>query len=167
MRIEKSKTVCFSGHRTKKLPQSPDKLCELEQKVYFEIDKAVNDGFDTFIMGACEGFDLICARQVIIRQKVIKLGDPHKIKLIAAIPYEEQAKDWTENLRDIYYNTLAQCDETIMVNIRYKRGCYFERNRFMVDNSSRLICYCNNEISGTKYTLDYAKKQGLEIINLK
>ena len=36
----------------------------------------------------------------------------------------------------------------------------------MVDNSSVCVCYLNRESGGTAYTVDYARKNGLEIINL-
>ena len=36
----------------------------------------------------------------------------------------------------------------------------------MVDNSSRLICYYNGCSGGTAFTVRYAGKKGLEIVNL-
>ena len=41
-----------------------------------------------------------------------------------------------------------------------------KRNRHLVDNSSVCVCYLNKENGGTAYTVDYAGKKGLEIINL-
>ena len=49
---------------------------------------------------------------------------------------------------------------------QYARGCMHKRNRHLVDNSSVCVCYLNRESGGTAYTVDYAEKQGLEIINL-
>ena len=54
----------------------------------------------------------------------------------------------------------------VYVSRQYTRGCMHERNRHLVDNSSVCVCYLNRESGGTAYTVDYAKKQGLEIINL-
>lgn len=167
MKIEKTKTVCFSGHRTEKLPKCTEELEHLRDMLREQIDKAITDGYDTFIFGVCEGFDLMAAQMILYRKRVIKLGDPPNIKLIAAVPYEEQPKDWSEDDRNLYFETLALCDEVITLSTHYRRGIFYERNRFMVDNSTRLICYCKTSKGGTKYTLDYAEKQGLEIINLK
>jgi len=36
----------------------------------------------------------------------------------------------------------------------------------MVDNSSKLICYYNGSGGGTGYTVDYAEKHSVPIINL-
>ncbi len=48
----------------------------------------------------------------------------------------------------------------------YTKGCMFKRNRHLVDNSSVCICYLTKNNGGTAYTVDYAEKQGLEVINL-
>lgn len=49
---------------------------------------------------------------------------------------------------------------------QYTKGCMHKRNRHLVDNSSVCVCYLNRESGGTAYTVNYAKKNGLEIINL-
>lgn len=163
---QKEKTVAFSGHRSERLPQTEEARKKLEQGVYDEIDQAIKDGYDTFLIGACYGFDLMCAQQVLYRKRVLKQGDPPKIRLIAAVPYEEQAAKWSEADRELYYNTLAECDDVVTLNTHYKQGCFYERNRWMVDRASRLICYYDGGNSGTGHTVDYARKKGLEIINL-
>ena len=67
--MERSKTVCFSGHRTKRLPKG-ESLKELENLLYIEICKVVNAGFNTFLFGACFGFDFLAASQVLKIKKV-------------------------------------------------------------------------------------------------
>lgn len=42
-----------------------------------------------------------------------------------------------------------------------------ERNRFMVVNSSLMIALFNGIEGGTKSTIDYARKRGLEIIIIR
>ncbi len=44
--------------------------------------------------------------------------------------------------------------------------CIVKRNRHLVDYSSACICYLNKSTGGTAYTVEYAKKRGLQIINL-
>ena len=166
MIIDKQKTACFSGHRSERLPKSTEGLDDLRLRLYEEIDKALDDGFDTFIFGACYGFDLICAEMILIRQKVVKLSDPKRIRLIAAMPFETQASKWRERDRELYFNILSKCDEVITISTKFKMNCYRKRNRYMVDNSSRLICYYDGGSGGTSYTVNYAKEKGCEIINL-
>ncbi|WP_326907841.1 SLOG family protein [Sedimentibacter sp. MB31-C6] len=164
--IDKNKTICFSGHRTEKLPNSKEELGILCHMLFVEIDCSIAKGYNTFMFGGCYGFDLICAEQVLIRKQILKPADPINIKLIAVVPFEEQATRWNEYNRDKYYDILSKCDEVITLNKQYKSGCYHERNRYMVENSSKLICYYNGSDGGTRYTVDYAKKQLVLVLNL-
>ena len=41
-----------------------------------------------------------------------------------------------------------------------------ERNRRLADHSAVCICYLTNPKSGTAYTANYARQQGLRVINL-
>ncbi|WP_312702443.1 SLOG family protein, partial [Sedimentibacter sp.] len=106
-----SKTLCFSGHRTEKLPKSKNEFNLMIQSLIYEINKAIMDGYDTFMFGACYGFDLICAEQVLIRKQIIRHTDPVKINLVAVVPFEEQAAKWSERDREKYFNILSGCDE--------------------------------------------------------
>jgi len=166
MENNKNKTLCFSGHRTNNLPKSNIEIYRLANEIFTEINKAVIDGYDTFLFGACYGFDLMCAEQVLLRKKVVMLSDPEDIKLIAILPFEEQASRWKESDRIKYFDILSKCDDIVIINKQYKNGCYHVRNRYMVENSSKLICYYNGGDGGTKYTVDYALTQNILVINL-
>lgn len=161
----KNKTLCFSGHRSKKLPKEKDEFNFMIQSLNNEIDKAIYKGYDTFIFGACYGFDLLCAEQVLKRKQIIKNTVPVNIKLIAAVPFEDQAVRWNKQDRDKYFSILSKCDDVVILNKRFKAGCYHERNRYMVD-SSKLICYYDGSAGGTSYTVEYAKKRSVKVINL-
>ena len=41
-----------------------------------------------------------------------------------------------------------------------------KRNRHLVDNSSVCVAYLTRSGGGTAYTVEYAKKHGLKIINI-
>jgi uncharacterized phage-like protein YoqJ len=163
---EKENSLCFSGHRSEKLPKSKDKFENLKLRLCLEIDKAIESGIDIFYFGACYGFDLLCAEIVLMRKRKSNFIDSKQIKLIAVVPFEEQAKNWNENDREKYYNTLAECDEVITLQTRYSQGCYYARNRFMVDKSSKIICYYDGGTGGTAYTYNYAEKNNMQITNL-
>ena len=163
---KKEHSLCFTGHRSEKLPKTEEGTEKLKLKLWEEIDKAIENGIDTFYIGACYGFDLLCADIVAKRKRVIKTSDPKIIKLIAVTPFENQAIRWKESDRELYYNTLPHCDEVITLNTHYKQGCYHERNRYMVDRCSKMICYYDGGSGGTAYTVNYAKTNGLEITNL-
>lgn len=164
--IKKEKAVCFSGHRPEKLPKEKQELEQLRDQISEAVEKAIEDGYDTFIAGGARGFDLMCAEVVNFRKRIIKPTDPVLIRLISVIPYEEQAIRWKESERELYYEMMAKSDDVIMLNSHYHSQAFYKRNRYMVDNSSRLICYYNGSGSGTGYTIKYAKGEQLDIINL-
>ncbi len=163
---DKNKTLCFSGHRTEKLPKSRNEFNLMIQSLNYEINKAISDGYDTFMFGACYGFDLICAEQVLLRKQIVRRTDPVNINLVAVVPFEEQASGWKTQDRERYFNILSKCDEVITLNKHYQSGCYHERNRYMVDCSRRLICYYDGSCGGTRYTVEYAESKSISISNI-
>lgn len=161
----KNTSICFSGHRPSKLPRG-EELKNLKIKLYRAVDRAVDEGFNTFYFGACIGFDLFAAMAVIVRRKRKKPTDSGDIRLIAVVPFRNQPHKWSESDKRLYYELLSYCDDVVYLSENYHTGCYHERNRYMVDRSSRLICYYDGSGGGTSYTVDYAEKQGLGITNL-
>jgi len=47
----------------------------------------------------------------------------------------------------------------------YSKGCMHKRNRHLVDNSSACVCYLTEKTGGTAYTVEYAQRMNLRIIN--
>ncbi|MFR9547069.1 MAG: SLOG family protein [Rikenellaceae bacterium] len=160
----KEKIVCFTGSRH--LPKG-ETLEKLKCNLVSEINQTIVDGYDTFLFGSAEGFDLLCGEIIAQMKKIIPIQNPRKIKLIAAIPYEEQAKDFSEENRERYYELLSKCDDVVTLNTHYTSDCYKQRNQYMVDRSSKLIAYYDGGFrSGTGQTVRMAEKQNLKIINL-
>ncbi len=166
MRINKNNSLCFTGHRTEKLPKTEKELENLKKKLLLAIDRAIANGVDTFYFGACYGFDLLAAQLVLMRSKILVLDNPKHIRLIAVVPFEEQAACWSETNREIYYSTLQYCDEVIMLHTKFEKGCYHERNRYMVNRAGQMIAYYDGSSGGTGYTVQYAKQKGIKITNL-
>ncbi|MGE4485787.1 MAG: SLOG family protein [Oscillospiraceae bacterium] len=164
--IKSERTICFSGHRREKMPKGKA-LEVLEERLVGEIEKAIGDGYDTFLFGGCYGFDLTAAAMVLSRKRRIDFLNPRRIRLIAIIPFENQALHWRESDRALYYDIMPQCDDVITLSLRYHDKCYADRNQYMTERSSRLICYWDGELrSGTAQTIRMAQNQGMEIINL-
>lgn len=65
MKLYKEKTICFSGYRN--LPTHSYQFEKLWMELYEEIEKVIIDGFDTFLMGAFYGFDLLAAEIVLVQ----------------------------------------------------------------------------------------------------
>lgn len=155
----KLKSVCFSGHRESKLPKSELRYGAMIASLDQSLELVVNNGYSIFYTGLCSGFDLIAA------EKVLAIKD-HDITLIGVVPFRGQEDEWSTETQEIYRDVSRKCHELVVLNEKKVRGCYYQRNRYMVDRSSVLICYCSNKQGGTAYTLNYANKQGLTIDNL-
>lgn len=158
MDIIKEKSVCFSGHRTVRKFEAE----ELRGKLSRVIDIYIRRGFDTFICGGAMGFDTMAAEAVAEKKKLRP-----SIKLVLALPCADQTSKW-KRFEDIakYKDLLGKADEAVYLSQFYTPGCMHIRNRYMVDSSSVCICYKYTERGGTSYTVDYAGKKGLEVINL-
>jgi uncharacterized phage-like protein YoqJ len=87
-------------------------------------------------------------------------------KLILVLPCKEQIRGWDKADIQIYEDIKSQCDKFVYTSDGYTRGCMFKRNRHLVDNSSLCVCYLTESKSGTAYTVEFAKKQGLSVINV-
>ena len=162
-----STTACFTGHRNQKLPwkfNENDKRCiAMKDELRLEIERAIQRGYKTFLCGMALGFDMICAETVLdLKEKY------DNIKIIGALPCKTQDKKWRSKDRERYKNLLVHLDSVRCLYDDYMgKECMFERNRYMVNNSSLMIALFDGTSGGTKSTIDYAKKQGLEIVIIK
>ena len=88
------------------------------------------------------------------------------IRLVIVMPHKEQAKRWSTEEKAQYKHIKSSADEVICLAEHYYRGCMQRRNRYMVDHCGVCICYLTQDTGGTAYTVKYARKQGLSVINL-
>ena len=149
------KTCCVTGHR--KIPA--DKLAYVETELRGAVMAAVNDGYTRFINGGAAGTDLIFAAIV---AELKEQGQP--LSLEVALPYSGRKKSKDQG----FQKTLAACDKVRAFSERYSRGCYFVRNRYLVDESSRVIAvYDGRDSGGTVYTMQYARSKGKTVQVIK
>lgn len=147
---------CFTGHR-------PEKLFLIDSEIIKELEKeicrAVADGFTTFISGMARGVDIWAA------EIVLKLRKKNKqIHLICASPYEGFETRWSADWQKRYRKIMKKADYVKFVSPNYSLSCFQIRNEYMVNHSNRVIAVYNGEAGGTRNTLNYAKKKGIEII---
>lgn len=149
------KTCCVTGHR--KIPA--DKLAYVETELRKAVVAAVDDGYTRFINGGAAGADLIFAA---IIAELKEQGRP--LSLEAALPYSGRKKSKDQGFQEM----LAACDEVKVFSERYSRGSYFGRNRYMVDESSRVIAvYDGRDSGGTIFTMQYARDKGKTVQVIK
>ena len=120
--------------------------------------KAVSDGYTTFITGMARGVD-IWAGQIVLRLR----QDNPKLRLIAALPYPCCDSRWSASWRKQYAEVLEAADLVKTISPAYSIASFQKRDDWMVDQSSRVIAVYDGVPGGTKNTIDYAIKLGIEI----
>jgi len=111
--------------------------------------------------GGALGFDTLAAEAVIRLQRTRP-----QVKLILVLPSPDQTRGWSSGNVRRYEAIRARANKVMYVASTYGPGCLFERNRRLVDGSGICLCYLTAETGGTAYTVRYARKQGLPVINL-
>ena len=120
----------------------------------------VSLGWTHCISGVARGFDTWVA------EEVLDLRRKKKIILECAIPFPGQADSWVKADQKRRYNILTATDKAVITSEQYNRGCFFTRNRYMVDNADVVVCAFNGKSGGTAYTVDYALKQNKIVIQI-
>ena len=129
-------------------------MTELEE----EIASAIRSGYTTFITGMAYGVD-IWAGEIVVRLR----QDNPRIKLIASIPFPGFENRWALEWQQRYQSLLVQADFIRFTFTAYRPYAYQKRNEWMVDHASRVIAVYNGTPSGTRNTIEYAKKEGVSI----
>jgi uncharacterized phage-like protein YoqJ len=107
------------------------------------------------------GFDAICALCVL----ELKITYP-QIKLILVLPCKNQSERWSDNDKQIYEAIKLKADKIVYTSENYDRNCMYKRNRHLIDHSSVCIAYLKEGNGGTAYTLNYAIKNNIKVINI-
>ncbi len=153
----KDKTCCFTGHR--KIPS--EKLSTISKRLEDAVIFYIEQGYCYFGAGGAMGFDTLAA------QTVLKLKRQYpKIKLILVLPCKDQASRWSPQEITEYDRIKASADKIVYTSEHYYNGCMHKRNRYLIDNSSLCICYLTKRSGGTAYTVQYAEKQNIGVINI-
>ena len=157
MEIIREETACFTGHRF----FSKEERERLHSEVEKSVRELISRGYNTFICGGALGFDTLA------QQVVLKLREELPfIRVIMAIPCENQDAKWSASDRAVYRSLCAQADECVVLAKEYTPACMHIRNRYMVDNSSVVIAYYTGRNGGTAKTVQYAGSTGVPIIHL-
>ena len=151
----RSRRCCFTGHRPEKL-----KRAELELKKGLEeaILKAIHNGYTTFITGMARGVD-IWAGQIVLR---LRQNNPD-LRLIAALPYPGCDNRWPASWRKQFAEVLAAADLVKAISPTYSIASFQKRDEWMVDHASRVIAVYDGVSGGTKNTIEYTKRCGVEV----
>lgn len=147
-------TCAFSGHRNLKGYDFDPALLD---RVILNLIKT---GTQNFLCGMALGFDMAAAESVLEYKK------QYGVKLTAVLPCKNQSESFGENNRARYERILAGCDKVITLSDEYYKGCMHARDRYLVENSQAVVCFLRKNSGGTFYTVNYAKKLNVPLIQL-
>lgn len=164
--INNNLKCCFTGYRPSKFPfdiynKSNFYYKQFENSLIEEILKLTKQGCRTFYTGMAMGFDIIAAEIVLL----VKNAYDTPLELICVLPFENQSESFYPYWKNKYNEILDQCDSKICLIEHYQKGCYQQRNKYMVENSDYVLTWYDGKSGGTRNTLNYAAKLGRYIIN--
>lgn len=126
--MESKTTACFTGHRSQKLPwrfNEEDERCPvMRATLVVEIEKAIRNGYKTFLCGMALGFDMICAETGLDLKK--KYND---IKIIGVLPCKTQDIKWSVKDRKRYRKLLNGLDGIRCIYDEYIGGGVYDRKK--------------------------------------
>lgn len=153
------KTIAFFGHR----------IIYKAEEVYLRllniIEEKISQGHLNFLIGRYGDFDNIALKSLMECRK--KINKNIQITIVLT-NYSVLKKDEFGNCGIDYYKNNGI--DTMMYDIEevYFKNKINVSNRKMVDDSDVVICYVDNKRynSGSKKAINYAQRQGKEVINL-
>ena len=164
--MDRSQTACFSGYRPEKFPFPMEAGCaayiNLQAAITRTIGQSVQAGYTRFLSGMARGFDLVCSGILLEMKKMSPFYAD--IELVAVLPFAGHG--FKGRWGDIHDMVLEEASEIITLPAQANRQAYLYRNLFMVEQSSRLLCYYDGQPGGTVHTFRCAIQNGLEICNL-
>jgi len=136
-------------------------MMRIKPRLISNIDSLYREGYTFFISGAAAGFDTYAAA-VTASMRAARPG----LELWLAVPFRGHDRSWSEQDRERFLNISQLCNREIVLSERYYRGCYQMRDRWMAEHSSACIACYSGGGGGTAYTLAYALKLGLRVVNI-
>ncbi len=153
----KDKTCCFTGHRV-----IPGQQYEsIYNALKAEVISLIETGYCYFCVGGALGFDTLSAQTILELRQIYP-----QIELILVLPCMEQTRGWSEKDIAVYEDIKNRCNKVTYTSEHYYSGCMHRRNRHLADNSTVCIAYLTRQTGGTAFTVDYAKKQNVRVINI-
>lgn len=88
------------------------------------------------------------------------------VRLICASPYRGFESRWSREWQERYRRVMGQADLVRFICPGYSGDCFQRRNQWMVDHSARVIAVYNGQPSGTRNTIEYARRCNVPVILL-
>lgn len=149
--------ACFTGHRA----MSNEEMKKAAVLISNKITELYKRGICNYYAGGALGFDFAAAVTVLNMKTLLP-----NLTLNLALPCRDYMKKWSRSQIELFERIMTRADSIVYVSEKYSRGCMQMRNKYMVDRSSVCVSYMRECRGGTYNTVSYAKKKGVEVINL-
>ena len=162
---DREKTCCFTGHRAEKLPWRHDeqdpRCLRLKTMLADALGALYAAGYRRFLCGMASGGDMYFGEAAAALRE-----ERPDVTLEAVVPFEGQERGWPAALRRRYARLCEAADRVTVIGGEDARESYLARDRYMVDHASVVLAAYAGGPGGTRYTIDYALKCGLRVIEL-
>lgn len=154
--------LAFAGWRPESVPFGEDETraecIRLKAMLLTEIMDRAAKGYDVFYCRAERGGDILFGELVLW----VKATTYPQIRLLCALPCEEQASGWPEKWRDRYFALLERADDNVLIAHARTPGCRRRRDRYMVDNADALLAVGD----GSEHIVRCARRREKEIVRI-
>ena len=148
-------TVSLFGHRE---IRSPDMILDRLEQVIQPI--ILSKPYVEFLVGREGEFDLLAAS---IIRRLKRKHDCGNVTLTLILPYlKAEYRDNEQEYLD-YYDEVVICEESSKAHFK---ATIHLRNQRMVKRSDLIICYVERNNGGAYQAVQYAKRIGVQTINL-
>ncbi len=118
------------------------------------------EGTEEFVISIDRGPALWCARELLARRR--SAGGAYRVTCL--LPWEEQAVDWPESVREVWFDTVASCDGERLLDRRRRPETLERRDRFLVETCGCLLAAWNGGDVRLGKTIGLALSRGVPVL---
>ena len=128
----------------------------------------MKEDYNHFVVGGATGFDMLVLEELVNIKTNLKILNFKNIPIIEiAIPFHNHFDSW--NIHDIikFKELRSKVDIVTYTSDKYSENSYSIRNRYMINNSDRIIIYWDTiSFGGTYNALKYSEYKQIFIENI-
>lgn len=122
-----------------------------------ELKALVREGVIEFVVAMDRGIGLLAANAVL----TLKQENPG-LRLTCLLLWEEQAADWPEPVREIWFDTISLCDREVMLERHRSSRNEAERDCFLLKHCDALL-FCGASAETFEELENRARTAGIKV----
>ncbi len=161
----KQNICCITGRQLNKFTfrydEAQEDCTKLKMKLAVEIEEIRKKGVTTFLASMAQIVG-IWGAEIVLDFKRAYPDDP--IRLVVVTANNKWVSRWPQNYRIRYLDILDRANQTIILQTYYARIPSHSCGCFMADVSGHMIAIWNGMPGATGHAVNYARKNGSEIV---